>query len=153
MATPVFFMGTAAFALLAQPPSCATAAPATPPTSSSTSQHEPGAEQHTSPLSDSSEASLQHPRRRLSTIIEENEDDAKRNANDNSGPTLSRRRVSLQKGGWTVAKGGPTSPRIDEKKQSNSIHVHISVPPTSPDLVASRKGEDVLGLMGWDQCD
>lgn len=148
MASPVFFMGTGALALLAQPALCASEASSTSPP---TVQHEPDSEQYTSPLPDTADISLQHTRRRLSTIIEENEEEAQGNACDKSGARLGKRRVSLQKSGWTVAKGEPISPPIDGKRQSSSVQAHLSIPPTSPNLTSSLKREEAIEFSSWDQ--
>jgi hypothetical protein len=85
--------------------------------------------------------------RRLSTIQEETEDEM---ANAKSRLKLGQRRVSLQKEGWTVPKGEPTSPTtVEGQKQSSEVQAHILSSVRSLDEVAGSQVEDVPGFSGW----
>ena len=86
--------------------------------------------------------------RRLSAIKEETEEDL---ANAMGRLKLGQRRISLEKGGWMVLKGAPTSPSIEGEKQSSEVQAHISSPPRALGVDSNLKLEHMAGFNGLDQ--
>ncbi|KAF2689676.1 hypothetical protein K458DRAFT_130918 [Lentithecium fluviatile CBS 122367] len=99
------------------------------------------------------ECFLQRTRRRLSTIKEEPEKEAINKSGVDNKCGTAQRRVSLQKGGWTVPKVEAMAPPIDEQMQSDAVQAHISPPKSPPEVyaISMLQADATTSFIGWDQ--